>query len=349
MADAVRSIFDVVVSNEIAAMWNMNAKDRAPYLGETIFPNKKKLGLDLKWIKGSKGIPVVLDPSAFDVPAKLGTRIKFDTLVAEMPFFKKAQSVSEALRQELNRVIETGNRAYIDSVSEMIFNDQMSLMEGAAAQRERLRMMALTTGVIAIEANGQSFSLDYRIPSTHKATAGTSWATSTTDILGDIIKWQSTIEDDTGVKPTRAVCNRKTFSYIQANDNIRKGIYVLSNGTGLVTEQVVKDYIFNATGVDIAIYTKKYIDEAGAVKSYVPDDTFVLFPEGELGSTWFGTTPEESDLQSFSAANVTIVDTGVAITTIKKADPVNVETKVSMICLPSFEGADKVFIADVTP
>ncbi|MNJ05565.1 hypothetical protein D3C73_1669570 [compost metagenome] len=50
---------------------------------------------------------------------------------------------------------------------------------------------------------------------------------------------------------------------------------------------------------------------------------------------------------SGSAANVTITDTGVAVTTVKATDPVNVETKVTMICLPSFEAADQVCMIDV--
>ena len=50
---------------------------------------------------------------------------------------------------------------------------------------------------------------------------------------------------------------------------------------------------------------------------------------------------------SGTADNVAITDTGVAVTTMKKSDPVNVETKVTMICLPSFETADSVFLLDV--
>ena len=50
---------------------------------------------------------------------------------------------------------------------------------------------------------------------------------------------------------------------------------------------------------------------------------------------------------SQSAANVSMVDTGVAVTTVKKTDPVNVDTKVTMIYLPSFETADQIMIADV--
>ena len=81
----------------------------------------------------------------------------------------------------------------------------------------------------------------------------------------------------------------------------------------------------------------------------MPEHTFVLFPEGDLGRTWFGTTPEESDLLASSVANVSIVDTGVAVTTVQKTDPVNVETKVTMICLPSFETADQVYTMDTNP
>ena len=51
---------------------------------------------------------------------------------------------------------------------------------------------------------------------------------------------------------------------------------------------------------------------------------------------------------SGSAANVTITVIGVAVTTSKKIDPVNVDTKVSMIFLPSFEAIDQVIIADVS-
>ena len=100
--------------------------------------------------------------------------------------------------------------------------------------------------------------------------------------------------------------------------------------------------------LSVYVNNKRYKNELGVATKFVADDTFVLFPEGQLGTTWFGTTPEESDLLSGSVANVSITDTGVAVTTMKKADPVNVETKVSMICLPSFESADQIFIADTT-
>ena len=89
------TIFDFVNANEMVSYWSTLTKDRTPYLGETLFPAQKKLGLDLKWIKGSAGLPVVLKPSAFDVGAVPRPRIGFDKLSAEMPFFKESLYIDE--------------------------------------------------------------------------------------------------------------------------------------------------------------------------------------------------------------------------------------------------------------
>lgn len=343
------TIYDLVKSQELVAYWETKVKDRAPYLGETLFPANKKMGLDLKWIKGSSGLPVVLTPSAFDSVAIPRPRIGFDTLKAEMPFFKESVYIDEETRQQLNMVMETGNQAYIDSVMNRVFDDETALLEGAAAQRERMRMMALTTGVIAIKANGQAYNYDYGMPADHKVTAAKSWADPTADIGEDIKNWQDKIEDDTGVRPTRAVCSRKTWSYFFKNETFKKTLFVLSDGQAAISDSRMRQHLMEEYGLSVAVYTKRYRDENNVSTKYMPDDTFVIFPEGSLGTTWFGTTPEESDLMGSKAANVSITELGVAVTTIDKADPVNVETKVTMICLPSFEAIDQIIIADIIP
>lgn len=340
------SIFELVVAQELTAYWNDLAQDRAPYLGEELFPSQKKLGLNLKWIKGSMGLPVVLSPSAFDVAAQKRDRIGFDKLSAQMPFFKESMYVDEELRQELNMVLETGNQAYIDSVTNRVYADEMNMLSGASAQRERMRMMALTTGHIAITANGQNLTFDYGVKEEQKKTASVSWSTITADIIGEIRAWQDEREDATGVRPTRAVCSRKTWGYFLKNTDIRNGIQG-NNSAAPVSDKKVMAYLLDELELTVVVYTKRYMNESKVATKFVADDTFVLFPEGDLGSGWFGTTPEESDLNSNSAANVSITDTGVAVTTVKKTDPVNVDTKVTMIYLPSFEQADKIVIADV--
>lgn len=340
------SIFDLVTADAITAYWEQVADALPPYLGEELFPAQKKLGLDLKWIKGSKGLPVVLAPSAYDVKARKRPRIGFDKLTAQMPFFKEGYSIDEELRQQLNMVLETGNQTYIDSIMNQVFEDEMNLLNGARAQRERMRMMALTTGAISISANGQDYDYDYGFPQDHKTEVTTSWSSTNADIYGDIEAAQDKIERDTGVRPNRAIVSQKTWGYFRKNTNIRNAI--LGNNSAVpVSDEKIHSYLMDELGVDVQKYTKKYKDETGTEQAFVADDLFVLFPSGDLGTGWFGTTPEESDLMSGTAANVSITDTGVAVTTVKETDPVQVNTKASMIYLPSFETADQVYLLDV--
>ena len=338
------TIFDFVNATEMVSYWETLTKDRQPYLGETLFPSQKKLGLDLKWIKGSAGLPVVLKPSAFDAGAVPRARIGFDRLSAEMPFFKESLYIDEELRQQLNMVLETGNTAYIDAVLNRIFNDNTVLLEGAAARREQMRMMALTTGAISITANGQDFDFDYGLPATHKVTVTTAWSNPAADIGADILTGLDLIEDDTGVRPTRALCDRKTWNSMLKNNDFKE-----ANDQTTFNDRQLKQYLMDQYGIEVVVYSKRYNNDSKAATPFVPADTFVLFPSGALGNTWFGTTPEESDLLGGSAANVAITDVGVAVTSIQKADPVNVETKVTMISLPSFPVADQVYILDVNP
>lgn len=341
------TIFDLVTAQETVSYWETLTQNRAPYLGETLFPNNSKLGLDLKWLKGSSGNPVVLKPSAFDAAAVLRPRIGFEVLKTEMPFFKESMNVDEQLRQELNMVLETGNATYIDAIMNRVFNDNVTLIEAAAVRREQMRMMMLTTGAISITANGQNYDYDYGIPANHKVQPAVEWESPDSTIIDDIRGWQDIVEDETGSRPTRGLCSRKTWGYFLKNTDIRNGI--LGNNSGVsVSDADVRRHILDRLDLDIAVYSKQFVNDLGQSQRYVADDVFVMFPEGTLGNTWFGTTPEQSDLMASNVANVSITDTGVAVTTMKKADPVNVETKVTMICLPDFPTANKVIIADVS-
>lgn len=340
-----KTIFDYVTSSNIVSYWNTkNLAETDALLGEELFPSQQKLGLNLDWIKGASGLPVVLKPSAYDVAALKRDRIGFEEVRTKMPFFKESVMVDEELRQNLNMVLESGNQAYIDAIMNRVFDDEMGLLRGARAQRERMRMSLLTTGGITISANGQTYDYDYGLASYQQKTSD--WTDPDTDVITDIRNWQDAVEAQTGTRPSRAICRQQVMNYLYANTLIRNAI--LGNDTAVpVSRTAVKQYIQVETGLTIVEYEKQFINEAGNVTKYVPVDTFVMLPDGALGTGWFGTTPEQSDLMSGSAANVTITDTGVAVTTMKKYDPVNVDTKVSMIYLPSFERIPEILIASV--
>lgn len=344
------TIYDYIVAKEIAAYYNTKVSEQSlpPYLGEELFPNKKQLGLDLSFIKGAKGLAKILKLSAFDAKTVKRDRIGFEKLQTEMPFFKEGMSVDEKTRQELLRVMQTGNQEYIDMVLNKIFDNQTVLVEGASVVRERMRMQLISTGTIVMENNGQTYEYDYGVPSNHKVTPTNLWNAADADPVADITAWQDLLEQEGNGRPTRAITSRKVLRQLAKVPAIVNSIYVFGEGkVTSIDETAVINYIADRTGLDIVVYEKFYKDVDDTTKRMIAEDLFIMIPEGTLGNTYFGTTPEEADLMASGIANVSIVDTGVAVTTSKLVDPVNVETKVSMISLPSFEAADQIVIADV--
>ena len=344
------TIFDYFTSKALASYYNTRVAElnMQPFLGDELFPARKKMGLNLKWIKGAKGLSTSLSLSAFDVKSTKKDRIGFESLQTRMPFFKNDMLIDEELRQELLIAIEAGNTDYIDTILRNIFDDVTTLLDAAAVARERMRMQLISTGTIVMANNGQEYSYDYGMAEDQKFTAKTKWDAEGADPLADVQAMQDVIENKGYARPRRAITSRAVIRALMKNAGIKEAIYVMSNGKVTLTEANVLAYFKDNANLSIAVYDKSYLDENGVAQRYIPEDLFILIPEGQLGNTWFGTTPEEADLRSGATdAEVTIVDTGVAVTTTKTTDPVSVDTKVSQVVMPSFEAADQVIIADV--
>lgn len=342
------TIFDLVTPKIIATKWNTKYTERKPFLGEMFFGTQKQLGLDMKYIKGANGSVKPLMLSAFDAKSIPIDRKGFEEIAQKMPFFKNSLNINEEDRQNLNMVLNSGNQAYINTIINKVYNDELTLLERADITREIMRMQALTTGMVTFSNNGQSIAVDYGIPAANKVTPTTLWSVSATaDPIADIIGWQDQIENATGVRPTVLLMNTNTFNRIKKCDSIKNAIYVFGQGKVTPSTNSVKDFILTETGCTTYIYNKGYTNQENTFTKFIADEVVVLLPDTFVGDTWFGTTPEESDLMNGSNAQVQIVDTGVAITTTKETDPVNVMTKVSMICLPSLEKADEILIATV--
>ncbi len=356
MTDEIRAnIFELVSAREIASYWTEAVSNRIPYLGQTLFPAKKQLGLDLSWIKGAGGLPVALTPSAFDAKATLRDRIGIQKIETEMPFFREAMRIGEKDRQEINKLLAGSNRALLEPILNKIYDDVTALVDGASVQAERMIMQLLTTGKIALsEENRMYYDYDYKHPDGHKhkeANWGTwkPWSNTESNPVQDILEWRTIVRENTGETVTRAICGTKVWNALMLNETIRNDIDPIGGSRRILTDSDIASYFTAKLGLQIVVYDKKYRMELGGPSyPYFKDNIFTLIPSGTLGNLYFGTTPEESDLMTGqTTADVSIVNTGVAITTIKEPHPVNVETIVSAIMLPSFETIDQVFIAEV--
>lgn len=334
-------IHDAITANEIAEY--VNNVESQELLGARLFPARKQLGLKLQAVKGAGGQPVVLRASAFDTKVTFRDRMEVELIDKEMPFFKEALLIKEADRQQLNTLSQTGNQALINTVLSSIFNDSANLVAGAKARLEAMRLQVLATGKIAVKSNGVAQDFDYNVSEDRQGASAVAWGEEGATPLQDIEDAIVALEEAGGVAEV-IYLNSKTYG------NLKKGADTVERvGTnGAVRNSELEAYFNDEYGIRFAVINEQFIDDDGVTKKYFPDGRVTLAPNSTLGSTVFGTTPEESDLVSGQNLNVQIVETGIAITTKKKHDPVNVETKVSMIALPSFENIDQVYLLDVS-
>lgn len=348
----------------VAEHWEEVASNQIPYIGTALFPARKKAGLDLAWIKGSKGLPISLMPSAFDAKATFRDRIGVKRLETEMPFFREGFKIKEKDRQEILRVQEQ-NDPYLDEVLARIYDDADELIAGANVVPERMIMQLLfpTDGQpkIVIQANGVDYSYNYDPDgSWYNAgsggnyfvlTSGALWtATTTADPFTNFKTVQDAISAKTGTKPTVAVMNSTTFNLLSKIDAVKNRFLSASGiALGYISDGDVKRVFADTNGIAFIVYDKQYKNESGTAAKFVPDGYVAILPEGALGSTWYGTTPEEADLRGgASDAKVAIVNTGVAITQIVDTHPVNINTFASEIVLPSYERMNEVALLKVT-
>lgn len=353
------SIFELITANSIASYYETLASNRIPYLGEGLFPADKRLGMRLEWIKGYDSLPVMLQPSAFDTKPLLRDRGGVATEMTKMPFFRESMRLGEEDRQQLLMFAESPNSAYAKQAVTKLFDDTAQLIEAAMINPEVMRMGLLTSGGFTIGSvnndSGQLVTYQYNYDPTGE------WDAKNNVTLVGTARWSdhehsNPIEDILEVKRraelrgitlSRMIIGYDTWTDLMHNAKIRLGMNPLADTATnvIVTDDQVKRYISNITGITIQVYSKMYKDLDKVERYfYPPRGCATLLPATPLGKTWYGTTPEEADLMTGNKlADVRIVNTGVAVSTEKQALPVNIITWVSEIVLPSFENMNRVF------
>ena len=351
------NIRDAYNAKAIALVQTEVASNKIAYLGAGLFPAKKKMGLDLKWIKTSKGLPVSLAPSNFDAVSTLRSREGFKLTETEMAFFRESMLVKEADEQEMMRVQDSTD-PYAADVLSRIFDDANTLVDGANVVPERMIMQLLAPSdgspKISIEANGVTYAYNYDPNSTYKTnnyadvttTDTDKWSdTTNSDPMDDIATALDAVEAQTGERPSIMIVSRKTMDYLKQNEKIKSAILAQNtSATVFMNDNRVKEVFSSELGISIIVYSKQYKKEDGTVAKFYPDGFATLIPAGALGSTWYGTTPEERTLMGSGEADVSIVNTGVAVAVSTTNDPVQTKTTVSEIVLPSYERMDSTYV-----
>lgn len=355
---------DAFTARALGIAWDNYQKTLGlpPYLGRSFFATDKMEGLDLKYIKGSEGLPVSLKRSSFDALAELRDPLTFSEEEQEMPFFRESYLVKEKDEQEYMRIASSADDVYAQQVLKNIMLTPMKLVEGANVipEREIWQLLApedgspkivFTVGDTELKEANYDISGDYQESHFIELTDTDLWSDSDNSTpIEDLVEAQEQHLENTGENLSTFIMNQKTWkAFCTADDTKKQVLGVLAYQNGMrATENDVKAYLLENYGIEILVYNKLYYGEDGLSHTFIPDGIVSAIASGvtTLGTVWYGTTPEMRS-GSISTGNLSIVETGVSIYSYTTPHPVNTHCVVSEIVLPSYEHMNSTFVMKV--
>lgn len=350
---------EVVNTSAIALAATNDASNAIPYLGLQFFPEMKKAGLDLKWIKTHKGLPVTLKASNFDALPALRTREGVKIEKTQMAFFRETMQITEEDEQEIGRA-DDENDPYLKSALQSVYDDTNALLSGAEVVPERMRMSLLATTEghpsIGIESDGVKYEYDYDPNGEYAAKhylklEGTSdWSdTENSKPLTDLNNARKALAK-LGKIASYVLMNSNTFEYLLNNKQVKNAILAQNLTANIeMTEENVVSIVRSRTKLSIVLYDKMYMDEDKKDQYFYPDNKVTLLPAGALGKTWFGTTPEERTASQVADVDVSMYGVGIAIAKkVEYGPPAVTSVTASEIVLPSYENMDSTFVIKVS-
>lgn len=347
-------ITDLFTAKSVAFVYTESASNQIEYLGRAFFPTDKKMGLDLSWIKGHKGIPVTLKASSFDTVSTIRTREGISKTETQMAYFKESMIIKEKDEQEVLRLVDS-NDPYARPVLQRIYDDANTLIEGAEVVPERMiwQLLAPATDgkpAISIAFDDATYNYDYDpnnawVGTNYEALTGTSaWTDDTNaDPVQDLADMITTITNNTGSTPKYVVMNTDTMGKLKKSKKL-KAMVLAQNATAnvIMNNARVKELFESELGLTPIVYDKQFKNESGVATKFCPNGYAVLLPDGALGKTWYGTTPAERAKLADPTKNIELIDGRIAVQVTVSEDPVQTKTTVSEICLPSYERMDEV-------
>lgn len=311
---------------------------------EGLFPTINIEDFECDVVMGAYNKPVLAEMYAFDTPTELGQREAYEMGRVGLNLIKEKMKLDE---REIMRLERPRSDAEQRTAIARIYRDVQEIQARIENRIEFMRYQVIQTGKIHYQGNGLNLQVDYGIPKNHKGTL--EWSDPEHDILGDMVKIKNTIKDDTGFDVTHVVMSNKWLQTIIQN----KGLKLAMLGTeseryvtpGELNSALAKWGLFTIS-VDEKRYATQKVINGKLVKTFnrfLDEDTCLFLPDGSLGNTIRGLTPESLGLNGTGIAQVSRAGDTV-ITHYAEVDPVAHYVKGSATAAVTFPYADQIYI-----
>ena len=361
--DLKLKLHEVLAPKNFATYWENTYRDQdEPYMGLSLFPTKFTNQLTIEQIKGKKGVPVTLAPSAYDARPTLRDKIGVTGQYMNIPFFREAMHLTEKEKQDLVTLMNSNLTS--EGLQYMLANiyDQLTpLIEGAEAQKERMAMSILARGTIYIASDGAKgtqvayqynydFDDEWKTNNITTLTGTDTWEVvnaSTATPIQDILDLMDNALETKGVNLTRAILTTATLNKIIAMDEVKEAMQPLYADRTLPFNKAQKvEFLERMTGIKFYPYDKRFRSaEDGVDTKFYPDDQVTFLPDGAIGNMMVGNTPDSfDDMVGLANVKTAKLSSGVTLASYGEGVPYKMTTTVSMVALPSVNDLDEIFI-----
>jgi Phage major capsid protein E. len=174
-----------------------------------------------------------------------------------------------------------GNVQEID-LEQAVARDVQDLKDRTETTIEYLCAKSVCGGLITVVQDDIKFSIDYRMPSSHKPAlpAGSLWTAEGANPLEQLESWSDLIVDDSGLTPDVIVMGTNAWKAFRKNPAVQAELDNRRIDHPGLSPRVAKAYQGSIGGVEIYRYGGTYDDADGAPQAVMHPD-FVLFGSSE--------------------------------------------------------------------
>lgn len=303
---------------------------------------------ELEWraVKNAFTDVDVAEYRSFDTQPKMTGRQGFERLRGELAPVSRQIPLGEEEMLRLRAIRESGRDT---ALLNQIYDDAESMVRSVQMRIEMARAQVITTGKFTLNENGLIMEADFGMSGSHKPTAAASWATSSTDIIADLMTWMQLYVDDNGVEPGSIVISRQVLGYFFQNDSFLAAAGFAGTTPSRMNVEMV-DAVLAANGLPpVTLYDTKARVNGVSTRLVPADKVLFLPPPGEpMGATHYGITAEAIKL----ASKGMIADSempGIVAVVLENDNPVQTFTLGTAIAVPVLPNPDLVIAADVLP
>lgn len=327
------------------------------YLSDLFFPARETSELTIDLIKEGSRLPVMAQIGELGTQTEYGSREGMTGQTISIPKIQRGRGMDEKLYRLL---LTSGLRQNeFADIRRTQLDDVSYTVDAIRARKEWIAMQAISTGKVAYAEEGSPpISVDFGYTDEQKPVlTGTDlWADiENSRPLDDIQGWIQE-RGDKGITLGRAMASQRIISLLLQNKSLRLAYHGDPSGTANPPQlnRIQLDSLFESQGLPriVAYDVQARIENKALVAGRVsfstirmmPQDRFVLLPDGTLGDYLWAKTTEElaSEIEAESTA-----ENGIYVYRVFEEHPMRVETIGANLAFPAFGYNDSVISAKV--